>query len=1011
MNYVTMITRTRLRRFASIALAAVVGLCCLGSPVQAQNAATGTIRGQVSNSTTRENLTGARVLVVETTKEVVSITGGEYEITDLAPGDYTLVFSYSGLDNQQIKVTVAAGQSVQRDIKMDSGVYVLEKFTVASEREGNAAAIVAQRNAVNVQNIITADAFGAISKGNVGNFLRRLPGITGTTDEMDTENIMLRGMGAEFTTLDIDGSRYASPGTSRGQSALSVPTDMIERVEVIKSPLPENAADSLGGRVNLVTKNAFDRQGRQITFRAGDSYSFTYGRDVGKHADSSLAPSLSASYSDVFSVLGGHNNLGIYTSANYERTLDVRGTTSWGDNMTTANGIQYPRFNNGSIALFKYPRFGATIRADYKFSPKASIGAQLSFNGFENNMFRTRNQIKNGTVQPALSTPDFMYTVLDGNSYGTERSDRHQPTNRIAARLYGKYSTDTNYKFDGEFSAQRSTQRNYTTFFNATSAQKFNYVLDRVTGDYRWPSIRMLTPFYTGSTQTTTAIPANWVNLNPFSDDFSNTASASGLQFQRIFSKNEIINAKANATKSFLGWLPIELKTGVSYQGQAVKNTRSDLRGDVNVSSTGYGPNLSALRDTNWNLGGAIGRYPVGTTIDLDKLTNAMGVSYAGPNNDPLKEWNFNPQTFTANQSSTWQNTLQNNSKIFEHIFGTYLQGTVKIGQLSIVGGVRMEHTENIRNVTVRNRRVSGTLAEWTDREWRDGKYTNYFPSLHARYTIARNLIARASYGQTSGRPNWSNIMGVEDVNDTAHTISVPNLDLKPRTSKNYDVGLDYYFEPVGVISVGVFRKDIRNYDVTTSQVITTAQAIDLGASPTPGDTTPYTVSTRANAGFGKVNGIEINYSQSLSFLPGAFRGFGVFANFTYLKTEGTFNLGSTSAPPISTTHLQGFIPRTANAGISYVYNKIDLRASWNFTDWWPENTPSDPSTTKIRGSRYTIDVSSKYRLTRNISLFADFVNVTTTHGEKYWGWVAQNRRVETNALGFLMTAGVNATF
>jgi TonB-dependent receptor len=284
---------------------------------------------------------------------------------------------------------------------------------------------------------------------------------------------------------------------------------------------------------------------------------------------------------------------------------------------------------------------------------------------------------------------------------------------------------------------------------------------------------------------------------------------------------------------------------------------------------------------------------------------------------------------------------------------------------------------------------------------------------VHSRYALAPNLVLHASFGTTSGRPNWGQILGVTDANEITHTINVPNLELKPRTSKNYDLSLEYYFEPVGVISVGVFQKDIKNYDVSAEWQVTAQEAIDLGAQPAPGDTTPWLVTSRLNAGFGRVRGIELNYSQSLSkLLPGPFRGLGVFSNFTYLQTEGTFdNAGTAGAPPVKTNRLQGFIPRTANAGLSYLYNRYDLRVSWNYTDDWPENTPSNPATTKVRGERWSLDFTGKYRVTRNITFFADMVNLTSNHGKKYRGYVDPALRNETNALGFLLTAGVQATF
>src|SRR5205823_4558599 len=108
-----------------------------------------------------------------------------------------------------------------------------------------------------------------------------------------------------------------------------------------------------------------------------------------------------------------------------------------------------------------------------------------------------------------------------------------------------------------------------------------------------------------------------------------------------------------------------------------------------------------------------------------------------------------------------------------EHILGSYVQGSIKVGRLNVTTGVRVEYTEDKRNQPVRERKFANTLAEWTTRSWTDAANTNIFPSIHSRYTIARNFIAHASFGTTSGRPDWNNLLGVADTDDTKHTISV----------------------------------------------------------------------------------------------------------------------------------------------------------------------------------------------------------------------------------------------
>ncbi len=1014
-----MIMSPSLRRACLTGLAswlmALSAFLFVASASQAQTEPGGTIRGQVTNEVTRSRLGGVIVRLVEQTRETLTENDGTYEFVNVPAGTHTITFQYTGLDTKDFKVTVSDSAGARQDVEMTSGIYVLPEFTVAGEREGNAAAITQQKNAPNIINSVTADAFGDPAKGNIGNFLRRIPGVTGTSDEIDTQNIQIRGMAAGFTQLDVDGSRYAAGGTGRGQDASGIPTDMIERAEVIKAPTPDTEADSLGGRINLVTKSAFDRKGREIRIKAANSYSFTYGKDVGHGRDNWLAPEFVVSYADVFSVFGGSNNLGVIAQVNYNRVLDVRGTTSWDGGLATIAGTepgrqQFYQFDNVSVALHGIDRYGATVRGDYKFSRRLTLGSSLTFNAYDNTLLRSRNRMQGGTIRQPLSA-DFV-TVVNGAQYGIERGRRDQLRNRVAARFYTKYNDRASgIKFDTDFSAQRTTGKNFAEQLQLRSNQRIDYVLDRRhgLGDRRWPTLYVFRERYTGGASNTTVFPSTFSQgYNPFGDDFSNMqAGGSNGQWQRIFDKNEIVTAKANASKRFDWRFPIEFKTGVGLRNESMKQSRDDLRGTF---AAGYGPDWRAIIDPNFDLGGAIGRYPVGTMADVQKVTDLFGISYKGPADDPVDRWNFNPATFAINTAGTRQNTLSNSRRVWERIYSTYFQTNVDFGKLNILGGVRYEYTDVTRNQPIRDDRavVDGTMAEFPGSRYGQGTYANYYPSVHAKYDVTRNLVARASWGQTSGRPNWGNILGAGTFDPVDREITVPNLDLKPRSSKNIDISLEYYFEPVGVFSVGVFEKKITNYDVDDDVPISEAEAIAKHGVPADGLGNWIEV-TKINAGRGRVRGIEFNYSQQLSnVLPGAFRGFGVFANFTYLQTEGTFTLSGGST---NVKQLEDFIPRTANAGLTYDWRRLNLRGTWNFTDHFPEDTNTNPNSILYRGSRWTLDFQGRFKVTRAVSVFANFTNVTSNHALKYRGFITEARRTQTNALGFLATAGVEARF
>src|SRR5690606_30693647 len=97
--------------------------------------------------------------------------------------------------------------------------------------------------------------------------------------------------------------------------------------------------------------------------------------------------------------------------------------------------------------------------------------------------------------------------------------------------------------------------------------------------------------------------------------------------------------------------------------------------------------------------------------------------------------------------------------------------------------------------------------AEWGNRMTAEGKYRNYFPSVHLKYEFRPGLIARASWSNGIGRPPFDSIIPNNSVNDETLRVSVNNPELRPQYSDNYDLGLEYYFRSQGMVSAGVFRK------------------------------------------------------------------------------------------------------------------------------------------------------------------------------------------------------------
>ena len=283
--------------------------------------ATGTVIGRVANAGTGSFLAGAIISAGSSTWQTTSDRSGDYTLT-LPAGKYVLVAAFTGLNAANAAIDVLPGRVLTQDFALTSEIYQLDKFVVAGIREGQAAAIQSQRDAINAKTIAALDAYGNPGAA-VGELLQRLPGISvdiGSGGEPGA--VYIRGMAQNFSSMMLDGAPLAvTDGQTVAGSYIylgQVSSSTLESLEVIKAPLPEMDGNAISGYINLRTKRAFDRApGRRLTAAVGTKWAnlnqdaSVPGKDLPK------LDLLSLDYSEVFSVLGGKNNLGVAGSVNF----------------------------------------------------------------------------------------------------------------------------------------------------------------------------------------------------------------------------------------------------------------------------------------------------------------------------------------------------------------------------------------------------------------------------------------------------------------------------------------------------------------------------------------------------------------------------------------------------------------------------------------------------------------------------------------------------------------------
>ena len=96
----------------------------------------GTIKGVVMDSSTRELLPGASVVIKGTTKGIYTDFDGNYEIK-VSPGTYLLVVSFTGYKGSEKQVTVKANQTSTVNIEMTPGNQLYEIVISVQVRGSN----------------------------------------------------------------------------------------------------------------------------------------------------------------------------------------------------------------------------------------------------------------------------------------------------------------------------------------------------------------------------------------------------------------------------------------------------------------------------------------------------------------------------------------------------------------------------------------------------------------------------------------------------------------------------------------------------------------------------------------------------------------------------------------------------------------------------------------------------------------------------------------------------------
>ncbi|MBI5766497.1 MAG: TonB-dependent receptor [Verrucomicrobia bacterium] len=976
-----------LRLFPSLLLAVSFSLLLSFSALRAHAAETATLTGTVSNVATGNLLEGARVEIPALNLAVLTDETGLYTLHAVPAGRHEVVVSYIGLDSSRNNVDVAPGRRTARNFDLSTGIYKLDAFKVTGEREGGAAAITSQRNAENLKSIVAMDSYGNLPNLNAGEVAIRLPGVAGNPgDENLIDGITIRGIGPGLNSITLDGAQLTSQGaTTRGTNLNNLTGTMFDQMELTKGHTPDKEAGSIGGTINLKSRSPLSmKERRRVSYSLGTRVAPPWTQQTPTREKHRAHPIVNVAAQELFDVFGGERNLGVSVNLFYsENAVGGFRTTRDFQNTTTQPAYlwdyrTWDNFNNRKQA-------SVNLKADYRLSPNTKLSLNTIVND-ANETFRRQYEMRAFTTQTVGTTGTAGilpgYTDRITRVRGAAGSTLEQTTtgpgnfyNRMrrldggAEHNFGALTLDYNASFT-------------MTDINGGGGGRGGILVNRLTG-VGWVLDRTESDLYPKFTQTEGADFTNAANYRPTT--YNNNITQAD---------DQIREARLNARYTLPTRFPLSLKSGALWRRHYI--------GSFNVAR-------------RWNYAGTTALPADPSIVTFDFIKTGRRVPYWEPLQFFPDRQPATPALWTDDRYYHEQNKYTANRAATETIGAGYFMAQGRVGRTGFVAGLRAELTDTESWGYVRARTGSTAAQQLADpvgsaqRDYANtlrrlaGGYTKSFPSVHLTHDFTKDLKGRLSWSTSFGRPAITNVLPNETISEANQTLTINNPGLEPQLADTWDATLEYYFEPVGNLSLGWFRKRIRDYIVTGVNAGTIGTGTDNGFN---GDYPGFTRLTSSNAGTAYVQGWEFVYQQQFTFLPGLLKGLGASANYTLIATHGDFG----GAVQRSTNEVAGFIPRTGNASLSWRYKKFSTRILYNVTgSYITSYTAASLGRNLYRYKYEVINLGAAYQLRPWLQLTVDLANLGNEPQRIYRGIPDQMQSTIIN--GTTWTFGVNGRF
>lgn len=884
----------------------------------------GRLNGQVKDTLNNIYLEGVLIYSEDGLARTVTDRDGSYSLL-LPAGQQTVKYSYLGYETMSKSVNIISGKAVKLDVIFNDSSIMLGEIVVRGQAVGQARALNQQKNSPNLKNIVSSDAIGLFPDQNAAEALDRIPSVSIERDQGEGRFVIIRGIDPHLNSASVDGIPLASAeADTRAVLLDTLSMNVMESISLTKALTADMPSDSIGGHVDIITPSAYDRSERTMHGSIGSNYS---------DLTDEFAGTGEFTYGDVF---GDRDQVGFLISFSYDEKdfgSDNIEADPWeiDDNgFYTTEELQYREYN------LTRERIGVTSNLEFKPDDNTYYYIRGLYGSFTDHEYRRR----------AVIGDMFMSSVSDnrGSIYGEDYPDDVTelfPTTEILLKDREETQLNLALILGGENRFHKWTIDYKAAYSYAEQDTPFDieskYETDQLNYAY---------------TYAATTRPMVSVNTGDISD-------LDIFELDEFESSSQIVEEKAwiftgNIKKELDTSFQAYLKTGFHI---SLRNKTSDL--------------LTVVYED----------APAG----YETLNGHTGTGRSTYSIFPLPAMNLNSRLLSIRNQFSSELSLEDSNvedyETDENVIGAYIMGEAVFEGISILPGIRYEHTDlNAKGKTFDEE------TETVGSQEKSHKYDNILPSLHTKFNFNENLILYAAWSNTVSRPQWEHTRYGRFTDDDGN-VEIGNPDLSPYEAMNWDAAISYYMpESLGLISVGYFYKDINNFIY--------AQTRDIG----------YEFTTYRNGEDGYIHGFEFNYQQKLNFLPSYFSGLSFLGSLTLSNSKADI-LPPEAGEPGRTVDFVRHSRTVGVVALSYEMNGFFARISGSFRSSYLDELGDEPLEDRYIDDHFQVDVSSSYTFLDRYTVFLNIINLRDEPLYAHYGESKQLSQLEeygwTARMGF----------